>query len=301
MQFIKDLFSDYTLRNVLLGTLFLGLGSGFVGSFALLRKQSLLGDAVSHAALPGIVIAFMLTGTKATGILLIGAIISGLIGTLFILMITRTSKVDTDGAQGIVLGVFLGLGFLLLTHVQKSPNAAKAGLDKFIFGQAATIMGRDIILILSAELIISFFIFLFWKELKLSTFDKDFSAVQGFPPRIIELVLTLLIVIAIAVGIQSVGVILMSSLLVAPAAAARQWTDKLSVLSFLSSIFGGVSGISGSIISIKIPKLATGPVIVLILTLIAVISIIFSPHRGVLKSFLHGKIKRSSLNFKTEA
>lgn len=301
MGVLTDFFSDYTLRNVLLGTLFLGLGSGFVGSFALLRRQSLLGDAVSHAALPGIVIAFMLTGSKITGVLLAGALISGLIGTFFIIAIIRTSKVDTDGAQGIVLGVFLGLGFLLLTHVQKLPNAAKAGLDKFIFGQAATIMQRDVMLISFAELIIALFLILFWKELKLSTFDKDFSAVQGFSPRIMEFVLTFLIVIAIVVGIQAVGVILMSSLLVAPAAAARQWTDRLGILCFLSSIFGGISGVSGSIISTQISKLATGPVIVLILTFIAVFSIIFSPHRGVIKSLLRRSVKRSSLKLETEA
>lgn len=288
-----DFFSDYTLRNVLLGTLLLGLGSGLVGSFALLRRQSLLGDAVSHAALPGIIIAFMLTGTKNTPVLLVGATISGLIGTLIILLVIRTTKIDTDGAQGIVLGVFLGFGFLLLTHVQKSPNAAKAGLDKFIFGQAATIMSADVITIFVVELFITCFIFLFWKELKITTFDPDFSAVQGFSPKLIELVLTALIVLAIVIGVQSVGVILMSALLIAPAAAARQWTDRLSTLCILSALFGAFSGVSGSIISTRVPKLSTGPVIVLILTGIAVISLICSPRRGVLERIIRQYAIRS--------
>lgn len=259
-----DFFSDYTLRNVMLGTLLLGMGSGLVGVFVLLRRQSLIGDAVSHAALPGIVIAFLLTGTKDLSVLLTGAALSGLIGTLCITTIIRTTKIDTDGAQGIVLGVFLGLGFLLLTHVQKSPDAAKAGLDKFVFGQAATIMQRDVILIAAVELIISATVFLFWKELKLATFDPAIASVMGFSPKRVELIITALTVPAIVVGIQAVGVILMSALLVAPAAAARQWTDKLSFMGIAAALFGGLAGAGGSIISSQVPKLATGPVIVLL-------------------------------------
>ena len=277
-----DFFSDYTLRNVMLGTLLLGMGSGLVGVFVLLRRQSLIGDAVSHAALPGIVVAFLLTGTKDLSVLLTGAALSGLIGTLCITTIIRTTKIDTDGAQGIVLGVFLGLGFLLLTHVQKSPDAAKAGLDKFVFGQAATIMQRDVILIAAVELIISATVFLFWKELKLATFDPAIASVMGFSPKRVELIITALTVPAIVVGIQAVGVILMSALLVAPAAAARQWTDKLS--------FMGIA-----IISSQVPKLATGPVIVLLLTAAAVVSIVFSPRRGVLQRILKHEALKSSV------
>ena len=286
-----DFLFDYTLRNVLLGTLLLGLGSGFVGTFVLLRKQSLVGDAVSHAALPGIVIAFLITGTKSLLFLLIGAGISGLLGMLCIYAISNTTKIKTDGAQGIILGVFLGMGFLLLTHVQKLPNAAKAGLDKFIFGQAGTIMQQDVIMIFFVEFVIILCIFLFWKELKVSTFDPDFSAAIGFSPKKIELILTAAIVAAIVIGIQAVGVILMSALLVAPAAASRQWTDKLGVMSVIASLSGGLCGAGGSIISSKVPRLSTGPVIVLLLSAFALFSIIFSPHRGVLQRLLRRKIK----------
>lgn len=298
-----DFLSDYTLRNVMLGTLLLGMGSGLVGVFVLLRRQSLIGDAVSHAALPGIVIAFLLTGTKDLSVLLSGAALSGLIGTLCITAIIRTTKIDTDGAQGIVLGVFLGLGFLLLTHVQKSPDAAKAGLDKFVFGQAATIMQRDVILIAAVELIISATVFLFWKELKLSTFDPEIASVMGFSPKRIELIITALTVPAIVIGIQAVGVILMSALLVAPAAAARQWTDKLSLMGMTASLFGGLAGAGGSLISSQVPKLATGPVIVLLLTGAALFSIVFSPRRGILQRILKRKSFKKSVESarKTEA
>ena len=250
-----DFLSDYTLRNVMLGTLLLGMGSGLVGVFVLLRRQSLIGDAVSHAALPGIVIAFLLTGTKDLSVLLSGAALSGLIGTLCITAIIRTTKIDTDGAQGIVLGVFLGL------------------------------------------------VFLFWKELKLATFDPEIASVMGFSPKRIELIITALTVPAIVIGIQAVGVILMSALLVAPAAAARQWTDKLSLMGMTASIFGGLAGAGGSLISSQVPKLATGPVIVLLLTAAALFSIVFSPRRGILQRILKRKSFKNSVESarKTEA
>lgn len=288
MNEIINFFADYTLRNVFLGTMLLGIGSGMVGSFAVLRKQSLLGDAVAHAALPGVVIAFLITGSKLSLPLLAGAGLTGLIGTLFINLIVNTSKIDTDAAQGIVLGVFLGLGFLLLTYVQKLPGAGKSGLDKFIFGQAATITQQDVISIFIVETIILIFIILFWKELKISTFDPVFSKSIGFSPKVIELILTFLVVITIVIGIQSVGVILMSALLMAPAAAARQWTDRLSIMCLLSAFFGAASGMGGAVISSQISKMPTGPVIVCFLTGFTLISILFSPHRGIIQS----KIKK---------
>ncbi|UTC65865.1 MULTISPECIES: transition metal ABC transporter permease subunit TroC [unclassified Treponema] len=286
MNEIINFFADYTLRNVFLGTMLLGIGSGAVGSFAVLRKQSLLGDAVAHAALPGVVIAFLITGSKMTFPLLIGAGLTGLIGTFFINSIVNTSKIDTDAAQGIVLGVFLGLGFLLLTYVQKLPGAGKSGLDKFIFGQAATITGQDVILIFTVETVILLTVLLFWKELKISTFDPGFSQSIGFSPKIIESILTVLIIITIVIGIQSVGVILMSALLLAPAAAARQWTDRLSIMCFLSAIFGAASGMGGAVISSQVLKMPTGPMIVCVLTGFTLISILFSPHRGIIQAKL---------------
>ncbi|MGP1455725.1 MAG: transition metal ABC transporter permease subunit TroC [Treponema sp.] len=294
MDSLRAFFADYTLRNVFLGTMLLGMGSGFVGTFAVLRKQSLLGDAVAHAALPGIVIAFMITGSKISLPLLAGAGISGLLGAFFINFIVNTSKLDSDSAQAIVLGVFLGLGILLLTYVQKFPGAAKAGLDKFIFGQAATIMHSDVLIILYAELLSFAVMVLFWKELKIATFDSDFTHSIGFQPKVVEMVLTVLIVVTIVIGIQSVGVILMSALLMAPAAAARQWTNKLSLMSALAACFGAVSGIGGSVISSQVEKLPTGPVIVCFLTAIVLISLVLSPTRGLLhKLLIQYQLKRA--------
>ncbi|MBQ9239396.1 MAG: transition metal ABC transporter permease subunit TroC [Treponema sp.] len=286
MHTFVNFFSDYTMRNVLLGTLFLGVGSGVLGCFIVLRRQSLLGDAISHAALPGIVIAFLLTGTKTIGILLTGGAISSLIGTLCITAIMRTTKIDKDGAHGNILGVFFGLGFLLLTHVQKSPDAAKAGLDKFIFGQGATIMHYDVMLIACVECVILACVFLFWKELKITMFDPTIATVMGFSSKKLELLLVALIVPSIVAGIQSVGVILMSALLVAPAAAARQWTHRLGIMCMLAAFFGGSAGVVGSVISACTTKLATGPVIVLVSTSYAFLSLLVSPKRGILPRML---------------
>ena len=301
MHAVIAFLSDYTVRNVLLGTLFLGIGSGVLGCFIVLRRQSLLGDAISHAALPGIVIAFLLTGTKTIGILLTGGAISSLIGTLCITVLTRTTKIDKDGAHGIILGVFLGLGFLLLTHVQKSPDAAKAGLDKFIFGQAATIMHYDVVLIACVECLILACVFLFWKELKITTFDPTIATGMGFSSKKIEMLIVALVVPAIVAGIQSVGVILMSVLLVAPAAAARQWTHRLGVMCALAAFFGGSSGVIGSVISSCTAKLATGPVIVLVSTSYAFLSLLFSPRRGIVQRALctakHTHMKKAAEAF----
>lgn len=280
------LFYDYTLRIVSLGALLLGITSGALGSFAVLRKQSLLGDSISHAALPGIVLAFMITGSKNSFVLLIGAAIAGWIATVFILSIIRNTRITSDGAQGTILSVFFGLGLLLLTYVQSKPNAAQAGLDKYLFGQAAALLPEDIksSAILGGISIVIMIVI--WKELKLLTFDPDFGQSLGFSAKLVDYLITALIVIAIVTGLQTVGVILMSSMLIAPAAAARQWTNKLGAMVILSSTFGAVAGLVGAIISCIIPNLPTGPSIVLSLTAIVIISLLFAPERGVISSMI---------------
>jgi manganese/zinc/iron transport system permease protein len=289
-----DLFTDYTLRNVTLGSLVLGLGSGALGSFALLRKQSLLGDAVSHAALPGIVIAFMLTGSKNQGTLLAGAAVAGFLGTLLILSIIRNSRIATDGAQGIVLSVFFGLGLMLLTFVQKQPHSSQAGLENFLFGQAATILRSDVILMASVEGAALVILALFWKEFKIMSFDPGFAGVLGLPRRFLDGLLTSLIVAAIVAGLSTVGVILMSAMLIAPAAAARQWTDRLGRMVLLASAFGALAGFSGSLLSASVARLPTGPVIVLVLTGITLFSILFSPRRGLVTRMISSAGRRAS-------
>ncbi|HZJ88434.1 MAG TPA: metal ABC transporter permease [Sphaerochaeta sp.] len=282
MTLLHNLLFDYTLRNVALGTLLLGLGSGAIGTFMTLRGESLIGDAIAHATLPGVAIAYLLTGIKDPSILLIGAAIAGIIGIATIMLITRTTKIDTDGANGIVLSIFFGFGLLLLTYIQKLPNSSQAGLDRFIFGQAATIIASDVALIAIVQAIVLIALIIFFKELKASTFDPHSTTVMGFNRRIVDLIFATLLVAVIVTGLQTVGVILISALLVTPAAAARQWTNSLKTMVILSSLFSGVSGMVGSILSAAMLDLPTGPVIVLVLTAIVILSLLFGAKRGIL-------------------
>ncbi len=281
-EYFELLFNDYTLRTISLGTAILGAICGMLGSFAVLRKQSLLGDAISHAALPGIAIAFLITGTKETNVLLIGALISGLIGAFWIRGITKRTHLKSDTALGLILSIFFGFGMLLLTYIQKQPNANQSGLDKFLFGQAATLLARDVWFMASVTLVCLLVLLLFWKEFKIMLFDIDYAKTLGFNVKTIDLLITSFIVLAIVLGLQTVGVVLMSAMLLAPAAAARQWTNSLGIMVVLAAIFGATSGVVGTAISASQNNLSTGPVIVLVAATFVVFSFIFSPSRGLL-------------------
>ena len=253
-----------------------------LGSFAVLRKQSLLGDAISHAALPGIAISFLITGSKDSNTLLLGALVSGLIGTFWIRGIITKTHLKSDTALGLILSLFFGFGMLLLTFIQKQPNANQAGLDKYLFGQAATLVESDVWMMAIVTGICLFVLLLFWKEFKILLFDKDYAKTLGFNTKAIDILITSFIVLAIVLGLQTVGVVLMSAMLLAPAAAARQWTNSLATMVFLAAIFGAFSGVFGTAISASQNNLSTGPVIVLVAAFFVLISFIFSPSRGLL-------------------
>ena len=281
-EYFELLFKDYTLRTITLGTAVLGAICGMLGSFAVLRKQSLLGDAISHAALPGIAIAFLITGAKDTNILLLGALVSGLIGTFWIKGMISKTHLKTDTALGLVLSLFFGFGMLLLTFIQKQPNANQAGLDKYLFGQAATLVEKDVTLMIIVTAICLGVLLLFWKEFKILLFDAEYTQTLGFNTRFIDILITFFIVLAIVLGLQTVGVVLMSAMLLAPAAAARQWTNSLSTMIFLAALFGVFSGVFGTAISASQNNLSTGPVIVLVAAVFVIFSFVFSPGRGLL-------------------
>lgn len=288
------LFTDYTFQTVAMGSVLLGIVSGVLGSFAVLRRESLLGDAVSHAALPGVVIAFLLTGSKNTEILLLGAAFTAILASYIILGIVKSSSIKFDSVLAVVMSVFFGLGLVLLTYSQKIPNANQAGLKNFIYGQASTMLKRDVCLIAVCGTILLIITALFWKEFKLISFDKEYAATLGFNCERLNLLLSFLIVMTVIIGIQTVGVVLMSAMLIAPSVAARQWSNRLWVMVTLSAIFGAVSGVLGTALSCTVTKLPTGPAITLCATLAAVLSILFAPKRGILyKEYRHRKIRMS--------
>ena len=286
---------DYTLMIVAIGAALLGAVSGSLGTYAVLRRQSLLGDAISHAALPGVAIAFLLTGSKTPLILVLGAALAGWLGTLLILSIVRLTRIKYDSALGIVLSTFFGFGLVLHTLIQRTGNANQAGLDTFLFGQAATVLESDVLTIGILGGVAIIIMFVFWKELKLLVFDEGFAASLGFPIRVLDILLTSLLVIAIVLGLQAVGAVLMSAMLVAPAVAARQWTNKLSLMMFLAACFGALAGVSGTIISSSASRIPTGPTIVLCATVVVGLSIAFAPNRGLLWDWLRHQRNKQGL------
>jgi manganese/zinc/iron transport system permease protein len=289
LNLLYELVFDYTLRTVALGSALLGVVSGALGAYAVLRRQSMLGDAMSHAALPGIALAFLVTGSKDSAVLLAGAAVAAWIGALLALGVARTTRVKDDSALGLALSVFFGLGLMLLTFIQKRPDANQAGLDKFLFGQAATLLQSDVLTMAAFGLPALLLMLVFWKEFKLLSFDPDFAHSLGLPVRLLDIVLTTLLVVAIVIGLQTVGVVLMSALIVAPAAAARQWTDRLGTMVALSALFGALAGVSGAVISSSAARLPTGPTIVLCISAVVLVSLFFGARRGLAWRWLRAR------------
>ena len=286
---------DFTLRTVALGAAVLGIVSGTLGTYAVLRGQSLLGDAISHAALPGIAIAFLLTGARAMPVLVLGAAAAGWLGALLVMGITNNSRIPYDASLGLVLSVFFGVGMVLLTFIQRLPSGTQAGLDTFLFGQAAAILPRDVMVMSILGVAAITATALLWKEFKLLSFDREFGATLGLPMHRLDLALTSLLVLAIVIGLQTVGVVLMSAILIAPAAAARQWTDRLGGMVVLAAGFGATAGVIGSVISASTERLSTGPTIVLSAGAIVLISLLFAPRRGLLAEVVQVRRSRSNL------
>lgn len=293
------ILQSYTTQMVLLGTALLGLASGIAGTFAVLRKESLIGDGLSHAALPGVVIAFLLTGIKDIEVLITGAALSSITAAWLITITVENSKIKFDGALATILSAFFGLGMVLLTYVQSLNDAGQAGLSKFIFGQAATILARDVYITSAAALIIIVLTALFWKELKLISFDVEYAKTLQIPVTFTLILYRSLLIMTIIIGIQSVGAILISSLLIAPAVGARQWTNKLGTMCILAGFFGMISAIGGTIWSTSIPKLPTGPAIIVILSILVLLSLIFAPNRGMLWQFRKNRQSKYALLLET--
>ena len=292
---LYDLLFDYTLRTVAMGAAVLGIVSGSLGTYAVLRGQSLLGDAISHAALPGVVLAFLLTGSKAPLVLVLGAALTGWLGTVAVMAVVRRSRIPFDAALGMTLSVFFGLGLVLLVVAQRLPGGSQAGLDTFLFGQAAALVTQDVVVMAALGGLSLVATALFWKEFKLLSFDESFGEALGLPMKRLDLALTTLLVVAIVIGLQTVGVVLMSALLIAPAAAARQWTEKLGRMMALAAMFGAVAGVSGAVLSATTTGLPTGPTIVLCAAALVAVSMLFAPERGLVAAWLRARRNRTHL------
>ncbi|MFN0275560.1 MAG: iron chelate uptake ABC transporter family permease subunit [Chitinophagales bacterium] len=288
-------FSDPNVRFVVLGMILMGIGSATIGTFAFLRKRALTGDAIAHSVLPGVCLAFLLFDTKNLWVLLCGAFITGWLSILFVDLITKKSKLKADAAIGITLSVFFGFGILLLTYIQQTGNAAQSGLNNFLFGKAAAMSIADIKTIGIVSLLLITLVIIFFKELAAFSFDPDYAKTSGLPVNFLELLLTTLTVLAVAVGIQAVGVVLMAALLITPSAAAKYWTDNLKKMIALSIVFSVLGGITGAYVSFANNKMPTGPWIVTMTSLIALFSILFAPKKGIVSKVITRKKYQSKM------
>ncbi len=296
---ISQIFTDYTLRNVALGGLALGAVSGIVSVYAVLRRQSLMGDVMSHAALPGIVLAFIITGVRAPLPLFVGALTAGLVGLGLMHVITTQTRVKVDSAQGVVLAAFFGFGLALLSWALRQNNAEHAGINNFLFGQAAATVAGDVALVAGVGAVTLIVVSLFWKEFKLVSFDPGYARTLGMRVGLMDALMTALLIIVVTVGLQTVGVVLMSAMVVAPGAAARQWTNRFGLMMVLASGFGALAGLLGALISSTTAGLPTGPVIVLVASVIVLFSLMLAPERGLIWAWL--RRRRTDQRFREEA
>lgn len=278
-----------------MSTLFLGIASGLIGCLAYWKKQSLMSDALSHAALPGVMIGFLLFHEKNFIVLIIGASISALLGALLILLVKSTTRITEDTAMGMVLAVFFGGGMVLLTIVNRSGGGNQAGLGNFIFGQAASMVGSDVTLMSALALLIIFVIIAGFKEWKLFLFDPNFAKGFNFSIKGMNALYLILLVLTIVIGIQAVGVILMSALLIIPAVSARYWTHSFKTMMWLSAVFGGVAGAIGTTISTFGAGWPTGPFIVLTSGFIFLASLFLGAKKGLIIEYMMLRNKKNEM------
>lgn len=277
---------------VLLSTLILGMASGMIGCLAYWKRQSLMSDALSHAALPGVVIAFALTGSKQLPALIVGAAVSALLGALLIQWIRSSSRIKEDTGMGMILSVFFGLGIMLLTIVNRSAGGNQSGLDSFIFGQAASMVRKDVYTMLALAALVILVVFIGFKEWKLFLFDADFARGLGLSGRLMNAIYLAVLVLVIVIGIQAVGVILMAALLIIPAVSARYWTQSFKWMVVLSALFGGGAGMVGTLASTLGKGWPTGPFIVVASSVLFCVSLVFGAQKGLLIQALQLRMQR---------
>ncbi len=292
---------DYNTRVVLAGATVMGVTAGVVGVFMLLRKRALLGDVVSHAAFPGVAIAYLCAeltspGTgKTLSYLLVGATVGGVFGAMATSWIRRATRVKDDAALAIVLSVLFGVGITALSIVQRLETGNAAGLTNFIYGKTASMTWSDLKLIVIASVVVAGVVMLLFKELTLLCFDEQFGASHGWPTASIDMCLNMLVVAVCVIGMQTVGLLLVVAMLIIPAAAARFWSDRIGTMTCIAGGFGAVSSATGVVVSSIVPDLATGALIVLFAASLFVGSMLFGVRQGLVpRGYLLFRLRRKT-------
>ncbi len=295
-----ETFLAYNTVVVLAGVGLLGAAAGLVGTFATLRRRALVGDALAHAALPGLCLAFLVIGERWLPGLLVGALLSGLVGVGVIAFLRRFTRIKDDAAIGIVLSVFFGLGIALSVRIQQTPGIGnKAGLDSYILGKTAGMILADVQLIALVAVLALVLLLLFYKEAKLVVFDADFARVQGWPTGLLDFLLMGLLAVVVVIGLPAVGVVLMAALLILPGSTARFWSDRFGVILTLATLFGAVTGLLGAALSAATAMLPAGPIIVLVGTAFFLVSALLAPRRGLIARFVQRWHFRRELDRRT--
>jgi manganese/zinc/iron transport system permease protein len=277
----------YNTAVVLAGVTLLGVASGVIGSLAVLRRRTLMGDTLAHATLPGIALAFILASalgweTRSLPLLLAGAAVTGGLGLAAAHWLTRSARMSEDGAMAAVLGVFFGAGVALLSYVQTLPTGGQAGLSRFILGQTAAMSAADATTIGVLAVVVTAVAGLLLKEFRLICFDRGFAAAQGWPVGLLDAVLLALVGLVTIIGLQAVGLVLVVAMLITPAAAARFFSDRLSTTVVAAGVLGGLSGLAGGVVSALVERAPAGAVIVLAATAVFAGAALLAPRRGLL-------------------
>lgn len=283
------IITQYSFVVVAIGTMLLAMATGIIGTISILKGQSLIGDAVGHAALPGIILAFMISGKKSSLLLMVGAIIAGVVAFILIQTISEISKIEADTAMAIILSAMFGLGMVLKSYIQgnaKYSKASQSGLASYIFGQAAYILREDVIIIFTVSLISLVLFIIFYKEIKVYVFDAVYAYTIGINSKLLSLLIMIMTMILIAAGLKAVGAILISSMLITPAVTGLQWSNKYEIVLVIAAVMGAVSAFIGTLLSTIVKGFSTGPSIILIMSLLALLSVLFSP-KGVIRMLIN--------------
>ncbi|PIC73305.1 manganese ABC transporter permease [Sporosarcina sp. P26b] len=284
MEFIQDLMTYSFLQKALITSVMVGVICGVIGSFIVLRGMALMGDAISHAVLPGIAISYML------GInYFYGAVLTGVLTAFGIGAISQNSRIKNDSSIGIVFSAFFALGIILITRAKSATD-----LTQILFGNVLSVRTSDMWLTLIIGSVVILVVVLFFKELLVSSFDETMAAAYGLKTQLIHYTIMFLLTLVTVASLQTVGVILVVSLLITPASTAYLLTNRLSIMVVLAAFFGAVSSIIGLYFSF-LYNMPSGPVIALAATGIFILAFLFSPKQGIIVSKIRSRAKRKAI------
>ena len=287
------LLFQYSFIVVALGTMCLAMSTGIVGTISILKRQSLIGDAVGHASFPGIVLAFIIAGRKESLTLMSGAIIAGVCAFFIIQYIVNSSKLEADTTMAVILSAMFGFGMVLKSYIQgnSSFSGSQAGLANYIFGQAAYMLKEDVIIIFSVSIVSILLFLIFFKEIKIHVFDEAYAETLGIKKNIISVLIIIITMLLIAAGLKAVGVVLISSMLITPGVIGMQWSKRYESVLIIAAISGALSALIGTSVSTLVKGMSTGPSIILCMTAIAFLSVLWGPYGIIASKMRIGKLR----------